>query len=163
MMAFEPGGGTSSPVPAPGRPALETEETSDREDRREDAKGEEEGGCDGDPPWVGFSLNSFFFVQGFWITSFCARQLGWAIKMASPPRLGSGQSEARDPPNDPVRGPAVIKQGPLTLQYRDRRRPDDQHDPEANAVGDSDPRRNREQLHVGSIAGRGYPPMISMR
>ena len=48
----------------------------------------------------------------------------------------------------------MIEQGPLTLQHRDRRRPDDQHDPEANSVGDGDPRRNREQLHRGSIACR---------
>jgi hypothetical protein len=72
----------SSLVPALGSPALETEEPSDREDRREDAEGEEECSCDVDPPWVGFSVNSFFFIQGFWVTSFCARKLGWAIEMA---------------------------------------------------------------------------------
>jgi hypothetical protein len=102
--------------------------------------------CDVDPPWVGFFVNSFFFIQGFWVTSF-ARKLGWAIEMPGPPGLGSGQSEARDPPNNPEREPAVIEQGPLTLQHRDRRRPDDQHDPEANSVGDGDSRRNCEQLH----------------
>jgi hypothetical protein len=101
-------------VPALG-PALETEEPSDREDRRDGAEGEEERGCDADPRWVGFSVDPFFFSQGFRVTGFGARKLGWAIEMTGPPGLGSGQSEARNPPNDPEREPAVIEQGPLTF------------------------------------------------
>ena len=80
--------------------ALETEEPSDREDRREDAEGKKECGCDVDPPWFGFSVNSLFFIQGFRVTGFGARKPGWAIETAGPPGLGSGQSEGGDPPDE---------------------------------------------------------------